>query len=576
VAWGQGTSLNGRIKFAKPVRKVSISKSRAYAVLDDSTLTGWGAINDWHWPTPDDLGKVVDVSVDEKFVVALLPDGSIRAWGADSEYVQPPVGLKGLRSIQAVGDRTVAIDSNDSVVYVGGDSVFSTGQGDAAWYHDMMLLPKSGKIDFYGYGTVDSLVGVARGRSHYLYLRSNGEVVAFGDSSEGRCDVPRSLSAKIRHIDADEGFSVALLDDGRLVAWGTDSLQRRCIPYLPEQVVKMESSGHQAIGILPDSTVATWGDYWTGPYQPPRGLTQVVDVAAGYRFVAALRADGSIALWGDAAAVANAGVPSNTTDIVDIEASFGSLVGVRKDGSLVFWGGVGAFDDAVRRPGLDMRDMKSISLSTRYALGVRKDGQAVAWGMGVAVDSFPKDLGVVKKVWAATDQGGFALREDDSLVGWGLGANAMFPIPSDLGPIKDLSVYPYVAIAQRLDGTLRAWGKGNYGNDSIPDGLGPVTAFTVVGHPVAFKAEPTSAIVPEIVEMANGGEFKLRMDGGIVHAQAEREGLWQILSLDDRAISAPSYGRTLSVDANRLPRGVALVVFREPGQAPITRRWVGR
>lgn len=71
-------------------------------------------------------------------------------------------------------------------------------------------------------------------------------------------------------------------------------------------------------------------------------------------------------------------------------------------------------------------------------------------------------------------------------------------------------------------------------------------------------------------------DFSMRMDRGVLQVSADRDGEWQILSLDGRAISAPSYGRTLSVAADRLPRGVALVVFRAPGQAPVTRRWIGR
>ncbi len=69
---------------------------------------------------------------------------------------------------------------------------------------------------------------------------------------------------------------------------------------------------------------------------------------------------------------------------------------------------------------------------------------------------------------------------------------------------------------------------------------------------------------------------ELRSDGGFLKASADREGQWQILSLDGRAIGAPSFGYNLSVPLADLPRGVALVVFRAPGQAPISRRWVGR
>ncbi len=70
--------------------------------------------------------------------------------------------------------------------------------------------------------------------------------------------------------------------------------------------------------------------------------------------------------------------------------------------------------------------------------------------------------------------------------------------------------------------------------------------------------------------------FDLRATGENLFASALREGEWQILSLDGRTIGAPTFGRNLSIPLDRLPRGVALVVFRAPGQPPVTRRWVGR
>lgn len=71
-------------------------------------------------------------------------------------------------------------------------------------------------------------------------------------------------------------------------------------------------------------------------------------------------------------------------------------------------------------------------------------------------------------------------------------------------------------------------------------------------------------------------QLDLRSVDGRLVAECDRAGEWQILSLDGRMTGAPSFGRNLSVPLDRLPHGVALVVFRAPGQAPVTRRWVGR
>ena len=70
--------------------------------------------------------------------------------------------------------------------------------------------------------------------------------------------------------------------------------------------------------------------------------------------------------------------------------------------------------------------------------------------------------------------------------------------------------------------------------------------------------------------------FALSASGGALHGRADVAGQWQILSLDGRLISSPGAGQTFLIPLENAPNGVALIVFRAPGQAPVTRRWVGR
>ena len=82
---------------------------------------------------------------------------------------------------------------------------------------------------------------------------------------------------------------------------------------------------------------------------------------------------------------------------------------------------------------------------------------------------------------------------------------------------------------------------------------------------------PTASVLP--VESAR---FAMHLEGGSLRANSDREGEWKVLSLDGRAIGASSFGKSFSISQDQLPRGVALVVFRAPGQAPITQRWAGQ
>jgi hypothetical protein len=70
--------------------------------------------------------------------------------------------------------------------------------------------------------------------------------------------------------------------------------------------------------------------------------------------------------------------------------------------------------------------------------------------------------------------------------------------------------------------------------------------------------------------------FELRASGTMLVASAPQEGEWQILSLDGRRLVPQAFGKTISVRLEALGSQVALVVFREPGKAPVVRRWVSR
>jgi len=99
---------------------------------------------------------------------------------------------------------------------------------------------------------------------------------------------------------------------------------------------------------------------------------------------------------------------------------------------------------------------------------------------------------------------------------------------------------------------------------------------SVMAGVIAALLKDDIKIPPTSIAQVVGLEFDLRMDGSFLRATADQDGEWQILSIDGRSVGSPIFGRSLAVAADRLPRGVALVVYRAPGQAPVTRRWVAR
>ncbi|HEX6357630.1 hypothetical protein [Actinophytocola sp.] len=244
------------------------------------------------------------------------------------------------------------------------------------------------------------------------------------------------------------------------------------------------------------------------------GLSGVREVAASYENGYALRTDGTVLAWGlnsegqlgngwlswsGGGSVTPAPVVG-LTDVTAITAASGNGYALRADGTVWAWGsntygklGIGpTLDDAtvpVRVSGLT--DVVAISgrLLTTYAL--RADGTVWAWGHNVVgalgngstVEESPVPVQVsgltgVTAI-AARGWGGFALRADGTVWGWGqdnvgqLGDGQPCPVSgpcesrvpvqvTGLTGVTAIAGGPGNGYAVRDDGTAWAWGQGSY------------------------------------------------------------------------------------------------------------------
>jgi len=83
--------------------------------------------------------------------------------------------------------------------------------------------------------------------------------------------------------------------------------------------------------------VVAWGSNTDGQTEVPSGLTDVVQISAGYDHSLALKRDGTVVAWGSNTD-GQTEVPSGLTDVVQVVAGFTHSVAVRSDGTVVSWG----------------------------------------------------------------------------------------------------------------------------------------------------------------------------------------------------------------------------------------------
>jgi serine/threonine protein kinase/alpha-tubulin suppressor-like RCC1 family protein len=244
---------------------------------------------------PDGISDVVAVACGDLFTIGLTRRGTAVAWGQtqvrwgeESFSIEPP---ESLRDCKAVAVGTV---------------------------HVVALLG-SGKIVCWGGGRRDSDKQSAN--------KDDDKSYQFGQAAP-----PENLSS-VTAIAAGGFFSLAVLQDGRVVGWGDNRFGQITPPEGLGTVRKVAAGRWHAMALTERGTVVCWGDNLHAQCTPPADLLDVVAVAAGRQFSLALKRDGTVVSWGDADEV-----PKGSADITAIAAGSFHALALRSNGTVSAWG----------------------------------------------------------------------------------------------------------------------------------------------------------------------------------------------------------------------------------------------
>lgn len=198
------------------------------------------------------------------------------------------------------------------------------------------------------------MIQVAAGLGHALALQKDGRVWGWGANTYGQATVPTDLPP-IQSVAAGARHSLAATRDGRVIAWGDNSQGQCRVPAALRNVVSVAAGEGHSVALTGGGRVVVWGNNDNLQRQVPRGLSAVTAIAAGSHHTLALRANGTVVawgaryntyalpngLWGGAGAptgrTAGPVVPKGLNDVVEIAASNNQCLARRRDGSLVEW-----------------------------------------------------------------------------------------------------------------------------------------------------------------------------------------------------------------------------------------------
>ena len=134
---------------------------------------------------------------------------------------------------------------------------------------------------------LNGVVAISAGEFFSLALKNDGTVVAWGSDNYGQSTVPAGLNGVVA-ISAGEQFSLALKGDGTVVAWGQNDAGQTTVPAVLNGVIAIAAGYHHSLALKSDGTVVAWGDNYYGECTVPAGLNGVLAIAAGNGFSLAL------------------------------------------------------------------------------------------------------------------------------------------------------------------------------------------------------------------------------------------------------------------------------------------------
>jgi len=295
--------MTGGVYFFRLVgsNAVGIARGQEQRFTTGMRLQIWGCFVDGLPATPAGMTNIAALGCGHTHALAIRNDGTVAAWVVGTrpwdQYGQGnvPPGLSNVVAVAGGYSHCLALKEDGTVV---------------AWGTYASYAPA------YVPNGLSNVVALAGGDFHSVALKADGTVAAWGFAPYGETNMPYGLSNVVA-IACGSSHTLALSASGQITAWGGGndpggSPPSAPFPYSP--FVAIASGGWYNLARCSNGLVRASGRMSTS-VPMPTNLTNVVAMGTGgYNYGEVLREDGTLAGWGDAAAVA--AIPPGLSNVV--------------------------------------------------------------------------------------------------------------------------------------------------------------------------------------------------------------------------------------------------------------------
>ena len=249
----------------------------------------------------------------------------------------------------------------------------------------------------------------------------------------------------------------------QIIVWGINLAGQYDVPASLTNATAIAVNGYSLAALRADGSVAEWGN---GAQDP--GVSNLVSITTGWSHGLGLRSDGSIVGWGDNS-YGEITVPAGLTNAIALAASSYFSYALRSDGTVLGWGDN---PSGVLNPPPGLSNVVSIAAGEYTVLALLVDGTVVEWG------DWTPPAGLSNVVAIAAGNGIYeALLFDGTVVTWGV----YTPDPVDVTNVTAVAAGGGHALSLHPDGTVSAWGCDCGGAIAVPASLTNVVAIAAGG-----------------------------------------------------------------------------------------------